>query len=71
MINFGNSVQEFYLRTIKKNYIDRKQKLASLKTKQDALDYVAETREKVKKIFKFPAEKCPLNVRVTNSPSPA
>ncbi|MBQ9772700.1 MAG: acetylxylan esterase [Lentisphaeria bacterium] len=66
MINFGNSVQEFYLRTIKKNYIDRKQKLASLKTKQDALDYVAETREKVKKIFKFPAEKCPLNIRVTN-----
>ena len=66
MINFGNSVQEFYLRTVKKNYKDRKQKLAALKTKQDALDYVAEVRAKVKKIFKFPAEKCPLNVRVKN-----
>ncbi|MBE6406863.1 MAG: acetylxylan esterase [Lentisphaerae bacterium] len=66
MINFGNSVQEFYLRTVKKNYKDRKQKLAALKTKQDALDYVADVRAKVKKIFKFPAEKCPLNVRVKN-----
>ena len=66
MINFGNSVQSFYLRAIKKNYVERKKRLAAFTTKQEALDYVAEVREKVKKIFKFPAEKCPLNIRVTN-----
>ena len=66
MITFGNSVQSFYLRAIKKNYVERKKRVAAFTTKQEALDYVAEVREKVKKIFKFPAEKCPLNVRVTN-----
>ena len=65
MITFGNSVQEFYLRTIRKNYKDRKKRLASFKTKEDVLNYVAEIREKVKKIFQFPAEKCPLDMQVT------
>ena len=60
MITFGNSVQEFYLRTIRKNYQDRKKRLASFKTKEDVLNYVAEIREKIKKIFQFPAE----NVRL-------
>ena len=65
MITFGNSVQEFYLRTIRKNYKDRKKRLASFKTKEDVLNYVAEIREKIKKIFQFPAEKCPLDMQVT------
>lgn len=65
MIGFGNSVQEFYLRAVKNNYLARKKRLAELKTREDALNYVAEVREKVKKIFYFPEEKCPLNVKVT------
>lgn len=65
MITFGNSVQEFYLRSVRKNYYDRKAKLAALKTKEDALKYVEDIRKKVKTIFQFPAEKCPLDVQIT------
>ena len=65
MISFGNSVQEFYLRAVRKNYQDRKERLASFKTKEDVLNYVAEIRKKIKKIFQFPAEKCPLDMKVT------
>lgn len=64
-ITFGNSVQEFYLREFRKNSEARKAVLASLKTKQDALNYIADVRKKVKSVFQFPAEKCPLNLKVT------
>ena len=39
MIMFGNSVQEFYLRAVRRNYRERKARLASLKTREDALQY--------------------------------
>ena len=63
MRTFGNSVQEFYLRAVRKNYINRKAKIAGLNTEEDALNYVEEVRKKVKTIFQFPAEKCPLNIK--------
>lgn len=62
---FGNSVQEFYLRAIRNNARKREEKLASLKTREDAEAYVADVRKKVKSIFQFPAEKCPLNMQIT------
>ena len=64
-IVYGNSVQEFYLRAFRENFRKRKERINSLKTKQDALNYIAEVREKIKTIFQFPAEKCPLNPRFT------
>lgn len=65
MITFGNSVQEFYLRALRKNYQVRKERLASFKTKEDVLNYIAEIREKVKNCFQIPSERCPLNMQIT------
>ncbi len=66
-ITFGNAVQDFYLEKVRHTQAVRKARLASLKTKEDAEKFVAETRAKVRACFEFPAEKCPLNARVTGT----
>ena len=66
-ITFGNSVQEFYLEKVRRNQMERKARLAALKTKEDAEKLIAETRAKVRACFHFPAEKCPLNARITGT----
>ena len=64
-ITFGNAVQEFYLEKVRHTQAVRKARLAALKTRADAEKLVAETRAKVRSCFQFPAEKCPLNAKVT------
>lgn len=64
-IVYGNSVQEFYLRAFRENFKKRKERIDSLKTKRDALNYIADVRKKVRSIFQFPEKKCPLNPRFT------
>ncbi|MBQ9337118.1 MAG: acetylxylan esterase [Lentisphaeria bacterium] len=66
-ITFGNSLQEFYLEKVRRNQAERKARLAALKTREDAEKLVKETREKVRKCFRFPAEKCPLDARITGT----
>ena len=66
-ITFGNAVQEFYLEKVRHTQAVRKARLASLKTREDAEKLVAETRAKVRSCFQFPAEKCPLNAKVTGT----
>ncbi|MBR4664549.1 MAG: acetylxylan esterase, partial [Lentisphaeria bacterium] len=66
-ITFGNAVQEFYLEKVRHTQAVRKARLASLKTREDAEKFVAETRAKVRSCFQFPAEKCPLNAKVTGT----
>ncbi|MBR2632582.1 MAG: acetylxylan esterase [Lentisphaeria bacterium] len=62
---WGNAVQEHYVNKFRNNFEQRKARLASIKTKEQAEAYVAEIREKIRGAFSFPAEKCDLNVRVT------
>lgn len=64
MISFGTAVQEFYLREVRKNHLERKERFAAIKTREDALRYIADIRTKVRSIFDLPTEKSPLNVRV-------
>ncbi|MBQ6598949.1 MAG: acetylxylan esterase [Lentisphaeria bacterium] len=66
-ITFGNAVQEFYLEKVRHTQAVRKARLASLKTREDAEKFVAETRARVRTCFPFPAEKCPLNAKVTGT----
>ena len=66
-ITFGNAVQEFSLEKVRHTQAVRKARLASLKTREDAEKFVAETRAKVRACFPFPAEKCPLNAKVTGT----
>ncbi len=65
---FGNTVQDYYLDLVRKNYQERKARLAALKTKKDAERYAAEVRVKIQALFPFPAEKTPLNARETLPP---
>ncbi|MBO5899970.1 MAG: hypothetical protein J6Q80_04475, partial [Lentisphaeria bacterium] len=62
---WGNAVQEHYVNKFRNNFEQRKARLASIKTKEQAEAYIAEIREKIRGAFSFPAEKCDLNVRVT------
>ena len=64
-ITFGNAVQEFYLEKVRYTQAVRKARLAALKTREDAEKLIAETRTKVRFCFQFPAEKCPLNAKIT------
>ena len=66
-ITFGNAVQEFYLEQVRRNQAERKARLAALKTRADAERLIAETRAKVRACFQFPAEKCPLNAKITGT----
>lgn len=62
---FENSVQEYYLEKTRKVYDERKKRLAAIKSRKDALAYVAEVHEKIAKCFNLPKTKCPLNVKIT------
>ena len=66
-ITYGTAVQDFYLEQVRNNQKIRKARLAALKTRADAEKLVAETRAKVRACFQFPAEKCPLNAKITGS----
>jgi len=66
-ITFGHAVQDYYLEKVRRNQAERKARLAALKTREDAEKLVAETRSKVRACFQFPAEKCPLDARITGT----
>ena len=67
MITFGRAVQDYFLEKVRFNQQERKKRLGMLKTREDAEKLIAETREKVRACFHFPAEKCPLNARITGT----
>ena len=62
MSNFGGLIQEYYVELFRQNARLRKEKLAALKTPEDVYAYIAELKEKIKKSYRFPAEKCPLDI---------
>ena len=64
MSNFGDVLQEYFVDKYRKNNKLRAEKLRNITTREQAEKYVAQLRQKVKRTFKFPAEKCPLNPRI-------
>ncbi len=58
---FGNAVQDYFINRFRDVYEERRQRLAQLKTREDALAYVASVREKIRSVFPLPMEKTPLN----------
>ena len=64
-ITFGQAVQDYYLEKVRRNQAERKERLATLKTREDAEKLVNEIRAKVRACFQFPTEKCPLDARIT------
>jgi len=59
---YGNELNEFYVRKVRRNFAQRAARLAAIRTKDEALAYVAELKEKMRSIFQFP-ERTPLNAR--------
>ena len=59
---FGQAVQEFYLEQLRRNYRERQERLRAVRNAADALAYVRQVREKIRRLFRLPVEKCPLAV---------
>ena len=66
MAIFGDIIQEHFVREFRSNSKLRTRKLNCITTREQAEEYIAEQKEKVRKTFQFPAVKCPLNPRVTD-----
>jgi dienelactone hydrolase/pimeloyl-ACP methyl ester carboxylesterase len=62
---FSRMVQEWFVDQIRKAEGKIKQRLASLKTKQDAEAYVHSVQERIRQCFGPEPERTPLNARVT------
>lgn len=67
-MNFGNTVNEYYVDRIRRIDAERAERLAAIKTKEDAERYVADARKRLAKIFAFPARTA-LSPVVTGSES--
>ncbi len=64
---FGNSIQDYFIGRFREVYEARRQRLAELKTREDALAYIASVRAKIKSAFCLPQEKTPLNTVCTGT----
>jgi dienelactone hydrolase len=62
---FSRMVQEWFVEQVKDSESKIKERLASLKTKQDAEAYVRSVQERIRQSFGPEPERTPLNVRVT------
>lgn len=59
---YGNELNEYYVRKVRRNFAERSARLAAIRTKEEARDYVAELKVKMRSVFQFP-ERTPLNSR--------
>ncbi len=64
---YTTAVQDYYLDKFRRNATARRNRLASLKSKEDALAYQAEVRKKISSAFNLPQEKSPLHCTVVGS----
>ena len=62
---YGSNINEAYVELARKNFAERQERLAKIKTAEDAKAYIADVREKIKRIFQLPQERTPLNPVVT------
>lgn len=58
---FGNAVQDYFIDRFREVYEERRQRLAQVKTREDALAYVESVRKKIRSVFPLPRERTPLN----------
>ncbi len=65
MNSFAHMVQEYYVQRLRERFGIRKERLASLRTRQDAEGYVAEVAALAPGIFSPFPPRCPLNAQVT------
>jgi len=61
---YGHMLQEYYSQQLLPIFAQRKERLKQLKTRDDAIAYVADVKNKIKKSFGTLPEKTPLNARI-------
>ena len=64
--DFGNAVNEYFVREYRRLYKERKRKIEAFKTSEDVLAYAAQVKKRIREVFaldKLP--RTPLNPRVT------
>ena len=67
MSNFGDLIQEYYVRKFRANDALRRAEIDGLKNSEDAKRFIAKVRARIRGAFDFPAERCALNPRVTGT----
>ena len=67
MSNFGDLIQEYYVKKFRANDAMRKAEIDSLKSAEDAKKFIAKVRARIANAYDFPAERCDLNVRITGT----
>ena len=64
---FGDKVQDYYVRKLRANAAERKARLAQIKTPEQFRAYQQELKEKIRRTFQLPADKCALDPVVTGT----
>ena len=67
MSNYGDLIQEYYVRKFRENDALRKAEIDSLKNADDAKKFIAKVRARIAGAYDFPAERCDLNPRITKT----
>ena len=67
MSNYGDLIQEYYVKKFRANDAQRKAEIDSLKNADDAKKFIAKVRARIAGAYDFPAEKCALNARITGT----
>jgi dienelactone hydrolase len=60
---YGHMLQEYYRQQLSPEFNERKQRLEAVKTREDALAYVAGVKDKIRESFAPMPERTPLNAR--------
>lgn len=67
MSNFGDLIQEYYVKKFRENDAQRKAEIDSLKSAEDAKKFIAKVRARIAGAYDFPAERCDLKARITKT----
>ena len=67
MSNFGDLIQEYYVKKFRENDAQRKAEIDSLKSAEDAKKFIAKVRARIAGAYDFPAERCDLKPRITKT----
>lgn len=67
MSNYGDLIQEYYVKKFRENDLLRKAEIDSLKNADDAKKFIAKVRARIAGAYDFPAERCELNPRITKT----
>ena len=67
MSNFGDLIQEYYVKKFRENDAQRKAEIDSLKSAEDAKKFIVKVRARIAGAYDFPAERCDLKARITKT----